>query len=165
MAKKTSAWVRQETISSSKIGKEVQKPYCGKGPGWLSFLDYAQSIFFSSCLIGYGIDVTPACRVIKKLKIDHLWLYMLYPTPWSNGNSPLHIYRERLLHGWFACTIFIHLLWRIARQWRVFEKYKPRGLFSEFYGSLRLDNRLVIVYFIHFVILTEIRTDMLWQTA
>ena len=116
MAKKTSAWVRQETISSSKIGKEVQKPYCGKGPGWLSFLDYAQSIFFFSCLIGYGIEVTPACRVIKKLKIDHLWLYMLYPTPWSNGNSPLHIYIERLLHGWFACTIFIHLLWRIANE-------------------------------------------------
>ena len=116
MAKKTSAWVRQETISSSKIGKEVQKPYCGKGPGWLSFLDYAQSIFFFSCLIGYGIEVTTACRVIKKLKIDHLWLYMLYPTPWSNGNSPLHIYRERLLHGWWVSTIFIHELWRIANE-------------------------------------------------
>ena len=31
--KKTLNLVRQATFSLSQIGKEVQKPYCGKGPG------------------------------------------------------------------------------------------------------------------------------------
>ena len=36
IANKTSSLVHQATISSSQICKEVQKPYCGRGPGCLS---------------------------------------------------------------------------------------------------------------------------------
>ena len=30
-------------------------------------------------------EVAPAYQVIKSLKIDYMWLYMLYPTPCLNG--------------------------------------------------------------------------------
>ena len=33
----------------------------------------------------WGVEMVPAHQVIKKLKMDHLWLYTLYPTPCRNG--------------------------------------------------------------------------------
>ena len=32
-----------------------------------------------------GIEQDPAHQVIKKLKMDHLWVYTLYPTSCRNG--------------------------------------------------------------------------------
>ena len=48
----------------------------------------AQNIFFQLpklnkfCL---GVELDPAHQVIKKLKMDHLWVYTLYPTSCRNG--------------------------------------------------------------------------------
>ena len=33
----------------------------------------------------FGGGVAPAHQVIKKLKMDHLWVYTLYPTSGRNG--------------------------------------------------------------------------------
>ena len=46
MVKKPICLACQVTPSSSQICKEVQKPCCGKGPGWLSFLDECPKYFF-----------------------------------------------------------------------------------------------------------------------
>ena len=43
--------VRQATFSSSQICKEEQKPYCGKGTEWSSFLGSMPKIYCFSCLI------------------------------------------------------------------------------------------------------------------
>ena len=49
----------------------------------------AQNIFFQLpklnkyCL---GIELDPAHQVIKKLKMDHLWVYTLHPTSCRNGD-------------------------------------------------------------------------------
>ena len=32
-----------------------------------------------------GVELAPAHQVIKKLKMDHLWVYTLYPTGCRNG--------------------------------------------------------------------------------
>ena len=32
-----------------------------------------------------GVELDPAYQVIKKLKMDHLWVYMLYRTSCRNG--------------------------------------------------------------------------------
>ena len=32
-----------------------------------------------------GVELDPAHQVIKKLKMDHLWVYTLYPTSCRNG--------------------------------------------------------------------------------
>ena len=89
--KKPSAVVSQVTPSSSQICKEVQKPCCGRGPGWLSFLDECPKYFFFQlpklnkyCL---GVELAPAHQVIKKLKMDHMWVYTLYPTYPGYWNS------------------------------------------------------------------------------
>ena len=42
--------VWQLTPSSFQICKELQKPCCGRGPGWLSFLDECPKYIFFSCL-------------------------------------------------------------------------------------------------------------------
>ena len=49
----------------------------------------AQNIFFFQlpklnkfCL---GVELDPVHQVIKKLKMDHLWVYTLYPTSCRNG--------------------------------------------------------------------------------
>ena len=95
MAKKTSAWVRQETISSSKIGKEVQKPYCGKGPGWLSFLDYAQSIFFFQLPNRLWDRSDPGMPGDKKAKNrSSMALYALSHSMEQRQQSVTYIYRE-----------------------------------------------------------------------
>ena len=53
------------------------------------FCRNAQNIFFQPpklnkyCL---GIELDPAHQVIKKLKMDHLWVYTLYPTSSRNGH-------------------------------------------------------------------------------
>ena len=52
------------------------------------FLMNAHNIFFQLpklnkyCL---GVELDPAHQVIKKLKMDHLWVYTLYPTSCRNG--------------------------------------------------------------------------------
>ena len=33
----------------------------------------------------FGVELAPAHQVIIKLKMDHLCVYTLYPTPWRNG--------------------------------------------------------------------------------
>ena len=33
-----------------------------------------------------GVELDPAHQVIKKLKMDHLWVYTLYPTSCRNGD-------------------------------------------------------------------------------
>ena len=62
--------VCQVTPSSSQICKEVQKPCCGRGQEWLSFLDECPKyIFFQLpklnkyCL---GVELAPAHQVIQK---------------------------------------------------------------------------------------------------
>ena len=53
------------------------------------FWTNAQNIFFfqlpklSKCCLGVELD--PAHQVIKKVKMDHLWVYTLYPTSCRNG--------------------------------------------------------------------------------
>ena len=32
-----------------------------------------------------GVELAPAHQVIKKLKMDHLWVYTLYPNGCRNG--------------------------------------------------------------------------------
>ena len=79
--------VRQPTFSSSQICKEVQKPYGGKGPGWLSFFESMPKIFilnyivfvFIIIILFLGVEVALAYHeVIIKLKMNHLWLYTLH---------------------------------------------------------------------------------------
>ena len=79
--------VRQATFSSSQICKEVQKPYGGKGPGWLSFFGSMPKIFilnyivfvFIIIILFLGVEVALAYHeVIIKLKMNHLWLYTLH---------------------------------------------------------------------------------------
>ena len=73
---KTLCLVCQVTHSSSQICKEEQKPCCGRGQGWLSFLDECPKYFFFQlpklnkyCL---GVVLGPTHQLIKKLKMDHL---------------------------------------------------------------------------------------------
>ena len=59
-----------------------------KGPGLLSFLDECPKYFFqlpklNKCCLGVELD--PVHLVIKKLKMDHLSVYTLYPTSCHNG--------------------------------------------------------------------------------
>ena len=61
--------VCQLTPSSFQIWKEVQKPYCERGPGLLYFLDKCPNFFFqlpklSKCCL--GIELDPVHQVIKK---------------------------------------------------------------------------------------------------
>ena len=80
--------VCQVTPSSSQICKEVQKPCCGRGPDdYLFWIMPKISFFQLSKLNKYclGVELAPAHQVIKKLKLDHLWVYTLYPTPCLNG--------------------------------------------------------------------------------
>ena len=97
MAKKTllpARAVRQATLSSSQICKEEQKPnLLWKGDGMIIFSWInAQTIVFQlpnlKKLYCLGVEVTPAYQVIKKLKMNHLGLYML------NGLS--HLTPQRL---------------------------------------------------------------------
>ena len=78
------------TPSSFQICKEVQKPCCGRGPGWLPFLVECPKYIFFSCLTKLhkfclGVELDPAHHVIKKLKMDHFWVYTLYPNSCLNG--------------------------------------------------------------------------------
>ena len=80
--------VCQLTPSSFQICQEVQKPYCGRGPGLLSFLDECPKYTFSAPKVNkccLGVELDPSHQVIKKLKMDHLWVYTLYPTSFRNG--------------------------------------------------------------------------------
>ena len=59
-----------------------------KGARMIIFFGRMSKIFFFQlpklnkfCL---GVELDPAHQVIKKLKIDHLWAYMLYPTSRRN---------------------------------------------------------------------------------
>ena len=68
--------VCQVMHSLSQICKEEQKPCCGRGQGWLSFLDKCPKYFFFQlpklnkyCL---GVVLGPTHQLIKKLKMDHL---------------------------------------------------------------------------------------------
>ena len=79
--------VCQATFSSHQICKEVQKPHSGKGPGWLSFFESMPKIFilnyivfvFIIIILFLGVEVALAYhKVIKKLKMNHLWLYTLH---------------------------------------------------------------------------------------
>ena len=88
--KKHLGLVCQVTVSSSQIYREVQKPCCGRGPGLLSFLDECPKyIFFQLPKLNKywlgQVELAPAHQVIKKLKMDHLWVYTPYPTPCRNG--------------------------------------------------------------------------------
>ena len=106
--KKNLYLVRQATFSSSQICKEVQKPYSGKGPGWLSFFGSMPKIFilnyivfiFIITILFLGVEVAPAYHeVIKKLKMNHLWLYTLHDISHS---MPQRLQNEacRLLQSW-----------------------------------------------------------------
>ena len=67
----------------------VQNPCCGRGPEWLSFLDECPRYIFFSCLklnkYCLEFELPPAHQVIKRLKMDHLWVYTLYPISCRNG--------------------------------------------------------------------------------
>ena len=84
MAKKN-CLVCQVAPSSSQICKEVQKRYGGRDDYlfWMS----AQYFFQLPKLNKYclGVELAPAHQVIKKLKMDHLWVYTLYPTSCRKG--------------------------------------------------------------------------------
>ena len=54
---------------------------------WINTQKYVVSFFQLPKLNKYclGVELPPAHQVIKKLKMDHLWVYTLYPTPCRNG--------------------------------------------------------------------------------
>ena len=87
--KKSLYLIYQVTLSSSQISVEIQKPCCRRGPGWLSFVDECPNFFFFSAAeseqILFGVQLAPVHQVIKKLKMDHLWVYTPCPTPCRNG--------------------------------------------------------------------------------
>ena len=73
--------------SLSQICKEVQKSRCGRDD-YLFWMN-AQYIFFQLPKLNkhawLGAELAPAHLVIKKFKMDHLWVYTLYPTSCRNG--------------------------------------------------------------------------------
>ena len=59
------------------------------GDAMIIFFGWMPKIYFFQlpklnkfCL---GVELDPAHQVIKKLKMDHLWVYTLYPTSCRNG--------------------------------------------------------------------------------
>ena len=60
-----------------------------KGTGMIIFLRWMPKIFFFQLpkvnKYSLGVELAPAQQVIKKLKMDHLWVYTLCPTPCCNG--------------------------------------------------------------------------------
>ena len=51
--------------------------------GWMPEINFFQLPKLNKyCL---GVELAPAHQVIKKLKMDHLWVYTLYPTSGRNG--------------------------------------------------------------------------------
>ena len=85
MEKKDLCLVCQVTPSWSQICKEVQKPCCSRRPGWLSFLD--DNHFYLPEISKYFFwgGLAPAHQVIKKLRMDHVWVYTLYFTSCCNA--------------------------------------------------------------------------------
>ena len=85
MARKKFCLVCQVTPSSSQSCEEVQKPYSGRDVYlfWMSAQYFFQLLKLSKyCL---GAELAPAHQVIKKLNMDHLWVYTLYSTSCRNG--------------------------------------------------------------------------------
>ena len=89
LVKKNLCLVCQVTPSSSQICREVQNLAVEGGRDDDLFWMNAQNIFFFQlpklnkyCL---GVELALAHQVIEKLKMDHLWVYKLYPTSCSNG--------------------------------------------------------------------------------
>ena len=79
--KKNLCLVCQVTLSSSQICREVNRD------DYLFWMN-AQYIFFqlpklNKCCL--GVELASAHQVIKMLKMDHLSVYRLYPTPCRNG--------------------------------------------------------------------------------
>ena len=83
--------VCQLTPSSFQICKEVQKPCCGRGRNDYLFWMNAQKIFFLQLpklnKYFWGVELDPVHQAIKKLKMDHLSVYTLYPTSCHNGGG------------------------------------------------------------------------------
>ena len=60
-----------------------------KGAGMIIFFGWIPKIYFFQlpklnkfCL---GVELDPAHQVIKKLNMDHLWVYTLYSNSFLNG--------------------------------------------------------------------------------
>ena len=88
MAKKALCLVCQVTPSSSQICKELQTPCCGRGPGWLSFLDECPKRYFFQlrklnkyCL---GFELASGCCALVDKK-NSKWIIF-----GSKRGIPLH---------------------------------------------------------------------------
>ena len=71
--------------------KRSTKALLWKGAGMIIFFGWMPIISFFQlskpnkyCL---GVELAPAHQVIKKLKMDHMWVYTLYPTYPGYWNS------------------------------------------------------------------------------
>ena len=66
--------------------KRSTKALLWKGAGVIIFFGWTTKIYFFQLLnLKKYYWAVPAHQVIKKLKMVHLWLYTLYPTPCRNG--------------------------------------------------------------------------------
>ena len=91
MAKKNLCLVRQVsqvTPSSSQV-VEQYKILLWKEAGMIIVFGLMPKISFSQLpklkKILFGVELALAHQVIKKLKMDHLWIDKLYPTTCRNG--------------------------------------------------------------------------------
>ena len=80
MAKKTLPIVCQVTPSSSQIAVDEMIIFFGSMPNICIFFQLPKLNKY--CL---GAELAPAHQVIKKLNMDHLWVYTLYSTSCRNG--------------------------------------------------------------------------------
>ena len=69
--------------------QRITKALLWKEAGMIIFFGWMPKIYFFQlpklnkfCL---GVELDPAHQVIKKLKMDHLWVYTLYPNSYRNG--------------------------------------------------------------------------------
>ena len=58
-----------------------------------------------------GIELDPAHQVIKKLKMDHLWVYTLYPTSCRNGATECDK-KKKIKRAYQLLKFWIHVLER-----------------------------------------------------
>ena len=99
-----------------------------KGTGMIIFLRWMPKIFFFQLPIvnkySLGVELAPAQQVIKKLKMDHLCVYTLCPTPCCNG------YRR-----WWkpkrACQLLKFWIYVLDREIHIFWKFHVKISFDQ----------------------------------
>ena len=86
MAKKTSAQSTKQRPARLKFVKKYKiLAVEGARVDYTCLVKYPKYVLFFSYKYCLGVELAPANQVIKKLKMDHLWLYTLCPTGCRNG--------------------------------------------------------------------------------